>query len=135
MRDGPGVRTTQSRNALSLVLSFLLCSPVLALASLALCAESAPARELYQENCAPCHGSQGRGDGPGVGAFPVKPANHTDPLVMRAHTDEYLFKAITEGGTGVGRSPFMPAWGELLTEQQIATLVAYIRSLSASVQQ
>lgn len=135
MRDGPGVITTQRRNTLSLVSSCLLCFPVLALASLAFCAESAPARELYQENCAPCHGSQGRGDGPGIGALPVKPANHTDPLVMSAHTDEYLFKVIAEGGTGVGRSLFMPAWGEQLTERQIATLVDYIRSLSASVQE
>ena len=115
----------------SFFLSFVLLLAFLALASLAFCADSAPARELYRENCAPCHGNQGRGDGPGIKALPVKPVNHTDPVAMSAHTDEYLFKVIAEGGSGVGRSPFMPAWGEQLTERQIASLVGYIRSLSA----
>lgn len=95
------------------------------------CDDSVPGRELYRENCAACHGPQGRGDGPGMGALPVKPANHTDPAAMSVLTDAYLFKVIAEGGSGVGRSPFMPAWEEQLTESQIASLVAYIRTLSS----
>jgi len=67
-----------------------------------------------------------------MGALPVKPTNHTDPAAMGAHTDEYLFNIIAQGGMAVGRSPFMPAWDEQLSEQQITTLVAYIRSLSAN---
>jgi len=109
---------------------FLLL-PVLLTARVPLCDASEAGRELYLENCASCHGSEGRGDGPGIGALPVKPANHTDPAVMSARTDEYLFNVIAEGGAGVGRSPFMPAWGGQLTEPQISSLVAYIRTLSA----
>jgi len=113
------------------VIAIVLLLLFLVTARAALCEDSGTGRELYRENCAPCHGNEGRGDGPGIGALPVKPANHTDPVGMGAHTDEYLFNVIAEGGTGVGRSPFMPAWGEELTESQITSLVAYIRTLPA----
>jgi mono/diheme cytochrome c family protein len=107
----------------------------LAAAPLAWCEDSATGRELYRENCAPCHGAEGRGDGAGIGALPVKPANHTDPVAMSAYSDEYLFNVIAEGGVAVGRSPFMPAWGEQLTAPQITSLVAYIRTLSEKPKQ
>jgi mono/diheme cytochrome c family protein len=34
------------------------------------------------------------------------------------------------GGEAVGRSLVMPAWGDLLTDQEIRDLVAWIRTFS-----
>ena len=48
---------------------------------------------------------------------------------MKKESDETLFKIISGGGQGVGRSTVMPAWGGVLSEQQIRELVKYVRSL------
>ena len=43
-------------------------------------------------------------------------------------TDRYLFIAISEGGLAVGRNELMKPFSELLTEQEIADLVAFLRT-------
>ncbi len=43
-------------------------------------------------------------------------------------TDRYLFVAISEGGLAVGRNELMKPFSELLTEQEIADLVAFLRA-------
>ena len=87
-------------------------------------------QELYHSNCSPCHGENGDGKGPGARMLPVKPANHRDGKVMNQRSDQELSDIIVKGGAGVGRSPFMPAWEGQLSEEQIRSLVSYIRSLA-----
>lgn len=94
--------------------------------------DQAAGKKHYQQYCAPCHGGKGKGDGPGARVLPVKPADHTDGKVMNGRSDQFLFDIIAKGGSGVKRSPYMPAWGNQLSEAQIRDLVAYIRSLAAS---
>ena len=43
--------------------------------------------------------------------------------------DEYLAAVITEGGAYVGKSAFMPSWKSTLSEQDIADVIAFIRTL------
>ena len=43
-------------------------------------------------------------------------------------SDRYLFVAISEGGLAVGRNALMKPFAELLTEQEIADLVAFLRA-------
>ena len=87
-------------------------------------------RQLYRENCAPCHGESGKGDGVGAQSLPVRPADHTNGALMSSRTDTFLRDVIVKGGTGVGLSAFMPAWQGIFNEQEIRDLVAYIRSLA-----
>lgn len=91
---------------------------------------STAGRKLYTVYCSPCHGQSGKGDGQGARLLPVKPADHTDGTVMNKHTDEYLFDVIAKGGLAVGKSPYMPAWGGQLREEEIGDLIRYIRSLA-----
>ncbi|MEE8076505.1 MAG: cytochrome c [Candidatus Binatia bacterium] len=91
---------------------------------------AAAGKMIYQENCAPCHGQGGKGDGPGAKLLPVKPADHTNGNVMSKRSDRDLTEIISKGGLDVKKSSFMPAWGGLFTDQQIRDLVAYIRSLA-----
>jgi len=49
---------------------------------------------------------------------------------MSQLSDKYLHEIIAKGGSGVGKSPFMPAWGSLLKDQQIRNIISYMRSLS-----
>jgi mono/diheme cytochrome c family protein len=87
-------------------------------------------RLIYRENCAPCHGDSGKGDGVGARSLPVRPADHTDGGVMSSRRDAFLRDVIAKGGSAMGLSSFMPAWQGVLKEEEIQDLVGYIRSLA-----
>lgn len=88
-------------------------------------------KRLYKENCVPCHGELGKGDGVGARSLPVRPADHTNGATMNARSDGFLRDVITKGGGAMGLSTFMPAWQGLFKDSEILDLVSYIRSLAA----
>ncbi|HEX9272550.1 MAG TPA: cytochrome c [Candidatus Binatia bacterium] len=87
-------------------------------------------KKLYLTYCASCHGDNGKGDGPAAQSLPVKPANHTSGSVMNQFTDKFLMEIISKGGSAVGKSPMMPAWGGQFKEDQLRDIVAYVRSIA-----
>jgi mono/diheme cytochrome c family protein len=89
-------------------------------------------KRLYRENCMPCHGESGKGDGPGARALPVRPADHTNGAIMNGRSDVFLRDVIIKGGSAMGLSAFMPAWQGIFKEGEIQDLVRYIRSLALS---
>ncbi len=96
----------------------------------ALCAGSdlAAAKQNYQMFCAKCHGPNGQGDGPAAATLHTKPRNYTDCQKMATIPDDTLFKAIKNGGASVGLSPDMPTWAQGFDDDDIHSLVAYVRS-------
>lgn len=82
----------------------------------------AAGEQLFTDNCVLCHGEKGVGDGPGAKTIKVKPANFTDPKIQ-AETDGSLYWKMTSG-----RGP-MPAWKDVLSDQERWELVGYIRKL------
>ena len=106
---------------------------IAAQAALILAAVTAPAvagdarrgEPLYQRYCTGCHGSDGRGGAknfmPHVGALTRK--GYTDLL-----EDSYLAAIIAEGGEAFGKSSYMPAWNTTLSSQDIADVIAYVRT-------
>ena len=89
-------------------------------------------KRLYKENCTPCHGELGKGDGAGARSLPVKPADHTNGAAMSGRSDAFLRDVISKGGGAMGLSSFMPAWQGLFKDNEILDLVSYVRSLSAT---
>ncbi len=87
-------------------------------------------KKLYLTYCSGCHGESGKGNGPAARALQAKPANHTDATVMNQLSDKYLFDIITKGGSSVGKSPVMPAWGNL-KEKQVREIIGHIRTLAS----
>ncbi|MEZ4217169.1 MAG: cytochrome c [Myxococcota bacterium] len=85
---------------------------------------------IYATYCATCHGAKGDGDGPLSQGLQPQPAKHSDGAYMNGLSDEYLAKVIREGGPAVGKSPLMAAWGNVLTDQDIAHVVAFVRTLA-----
>jgi len=71
------------------------------------------AQELFQSLCSTCHGTTGRGDGPGAAAINPKPRSFADEAWQASVTDEQIHKTIVFGGAAVGKSPFMPAQPQL----------------------
>jgi mono/diheme cytochrome c family protein len=83
-----------------------------------------PGQRTYLQYCSPCHGQKGRGDGPAAVAFHPPPADYTNPDGIPKMTDEQVMEVITKGRGA------MPAWGAILTREQLVPLVAYLRELS-----
>jgi cytochrome c oxidase cbb3-type subunit 3 len=80
---------------------------------------------MFQRYCSGCHGVDGRGGGknfmPHVGAL-MRPG-YTELL-----DDDYMARIITDGGEVYGKSAFMPAFKRALSPQDIADVIAYVRT-------
>ena len=81
-------------------------------------------KQIYLARCALCHGPEGKGDGPAAAGLNPKPRNHTDGTYMRSRTDDQLLEVIHNGKGG------MPAWGSVLSEQEIHDVLKYVRTLA-----
>lgn len=90
----------------------------------------AQGKSVYLANCSPCHGASGRGDGPASAALNPKPRDHTNGAYMDKLSNRHIFNVIKNGGASYGY-PTMPAQPNL-SEDQIKTVVAYIRTLSTT---
>ena len=75
-------------------------------------------KEIYQVNCMPCHGSNGKGTG-----LPNQP-DFTNATWWAGEEDSHLFKAVSEGVPGTA----MPAWKDLLSKDEIWKVLAYENS-------
>lgn len=74
--------------------------------------------EIFAETCVVCHGERGQG---GVGP-PLDATGHA-----WHHPDQQMRDWIENGKLGFGSS--MPAYGDRLTPEEIASVMEYIRSL------
>ena len=81
---------------------------------------------VYGNYCVTCHGMNADGNGRAARLYTPRPAN----LRMSDKNDAYYGLIIRKGGATAGRSSFMPAWDAELTEEQIADLVIYLRSIN-----
>ncbi len=85
---------------------------------------------IYADNCAPCHGNTGMGDGPQAAnlANPVAPIGSPDLARQAKPVDWY--NIVTNGQM----AQFMPPFSGSLTARQRWDVVAYVLSLSNSPQ-
>jgi mono/diheme cytochrome c family protein len=61
----------------------------------------------------------------------IRPGDLTDRGRMGAVSDEYLLQLIKNGGSPLGK-PGMPGFGFHLTDEQIAAVIASVRTLSGA---
>jgi len=74
---------------------------------------------LYAENCAACHGAEGRG-GAGIAL--------ADPEYLAIIDEAAMRKTITNGVPGTPMSAFAQSAGGMLTDKQVDVIVQQIRS-------
>jgi len=91
----------------------------------------AAGKTIFMQICTPCHGPEGKGDGPASVALDPKPRNLTDPGYMASLDDRYVFELVSRGGVAVGKSPLMPAQ-PTLSADDIKNVTAYVRTLSGT---
>ena len=88
-------------------------------------ASVAAGKQVYEKNCASCHGATGVGDGKMGEQLNPKPSNLTDAEWKHGSSDGEIFTVIKDGIKG---SP-MKAFNSKLTAKQMWDAVNYIRSL------
>jgi len=86
---------------------------------------------IHLEHCAECHGYDGKAEVI-VMHMDEPPRDQTDVEYMTTLNDAFLYLAVCSGGEAVGRSIIMPGWGDMLTDQEIKDLVAWIRTFSGT---
>jgi mono/diheme cytochrome c family protein len=73
---------------------------------------------LYSQNCAGCHGAEGR-NGPAMAL--------SDPVYLAIVDDDTLRSTISKGRPGTAMSAFAQKEGGMLTDQQISAIIRGIR--------
>lgn len=107
----------------------MVATSVLLISFVAFSVYGQEAKQLYETTCAACHGAKGRGDGPTGQALQPKPADFTTTL--KGKDEVYLTKVITEGGASVGKSPMMPAYQGVFSDEQIQSLIRYVKGFTS----
>ncbi|GGY79326.1 hypothetical protein GCM10011613_25200 [Cellvibrio zantedeschiae] len=90
--------------------------------------DTAKAKQLYQENCAACHGLNGHGDGPLAANLPTPPIAFADPVRAAQRSPFALQQIITQGIEGTPMVGFTA-----LPEADRWALAFYVSQLAFSV--
>jgi len=88
----------------------------------------ARAAELYQSQCAACHGADGRGDGPAGAAMEPAPTDFTEVARYNGRSLLGLHTTITQGVDGTG----MAAYGDTLSDEDRWSLAFYVGAKAVS---
>ena len=93
-------------------------------------ADHAHGREVYDRLCASCHGTDGRGDGARGNLLPVRPRDFARVDYMRQLSPEHLYKVVRDGGASANINQVMKGFGDVLDDDDIADVLAYIRDFA-----
>jgi len=87
----------------------------------------AAGKQIYDKQCAGCHGESGKGDGAMGEELNPKPADFTDGDWKHGSTDGEIYVVIRDGVKNTGMKPF----SRKITAHQIWDVVNYVRTLAA----
>jgi cytochrome c oxidase cbb3-type subunit 3 len=83
--------------------------------------------EVFMSRCAACHGRGGEGDGPLTELLTMNAQNLTDASELNKSPNSELMHVITNGTPG---KSLMPGWKGVLSQEEIAGVLSYVRLLA-----
>ena len=84
-------------------------------------------QQLYDSACAACHGADGRGQPVERRGFDIDLPDFTDCRLTTPEADLDWYSIIHEGGKVRGFASMMPAFGEELSDAEIARVIEHVR--------
>ena len=95
--------------------------------------EIALGQDLYAANCASCHGDNLEGQTDWMrrldnGRMPAPPHDETGHTWHHAYRQLFIITRLGVGGVVPGYDSDMPAFKDVLTDEQIRTVLAFIKS-------
>jgi mono/diheme cytochrome c family protein len=81
-------------------------------------------KTLFDANCVPCHGTEGKGDGAAGASLNPKPANLQ--LTAKETNAAYQHWVINVGGATAGLSAQMPAFKGVVNDDDIWRIVTFL---------
>jgi len=91
----------------------------------------AKGHKIFSRYCSPCHGVEGDGNGYNASNLDPVPRDLTDSeedYMAKLENDE-IYEVLELGGYGVDLSGGMPVWGKVFSEEELWSVVAYVRTL------
>src|SRR3569623_397168 len=79
-------------------------------------------KEFFEHNCFTCHGLEGNGQGPRAKFITPRPRNFLAMVSRLRLNRPAVFNAVHEGLRGT----VLPAWGRVLSDQEIANVAEYV---------
>ena len=123
----PRAKTNMSSNPTAPILISALT--LAGIAGLAFGQATPDGRRLYDESCAACHGSDGRGQAQALLGFETPVPDFTDCDFANREPDADWGAITHQGGPVRGFDRMMPAFGEALNDDEIAAILLYVRGL------
>lgn len=93
--------------------------------------EPARGRALYEDACAACHGSDGRGVAPNLVGFDTPIPDFTDCSFATPEPDADWMAVIHQGGPARAFNRRMPAFGEAMADRELQLVLDYTRTFCA----
>ena len=87
-------------------------------------------KKIYHDRCEVCHGSQGNGKTFAANALFPPPKNFTAGTAKKELTRERMIRSVTRGRP----STAMMSWQNVLSKQEISSVVDYIRQVLMRLQ-
>lgn len=92
--------------------------------------QEAQGQRVFYQYCVWCHAD----------STPAGPSNRSnvtptpdlmnDGSKLNGMSDAYMRNIITLGGSAMGKSPMMPAWGKTLNQREIDAVIAFTRAIA-----
>jgi len=92
--------------------------------------QQAQGKRIFYQQCVWCHAD----------ATPAGPSNRSnltpvppllnDGAVLNAESEENMRNIVTLGGAALGKSAMMPAYGRMLSAEEIRSLIAFTRAIA-----
>ena len=90
----------------------------------------AQGKHLFYTYCVWCHADSTPAGPSNRSNLNPQPPLANDGATLNPISDELLRNTITLGGSAMGKSALMPAWGKTLSQEQVQELIAYLRVIA-----